>query len=244
MRNIDEYTREYEMLGFENRKVGFRRRVVIENIKKYPHDNILEIGCGLEPLFEYFDNYKKMTIVEPSSVFFKNARNQAQHDARIECIHAFVEEVVGQLQEDAFDMIIVSGLLHEVENPRIFLREIKRMCGLHTIVHINVPNAHSIHRLLGMEMSLIGNEFALSDANVKMQQHSVFSLNTLKMLVEEEGFHIIEEGSFFIKPFSSSQMEAGIQQGIFDESLLEGLYKLERHLPGFGSEIYINIFLK
>ncbi len=44
--------------------------------------------------------------------------------------------------------IICSGLLHEVEEPDKMIRDIFRLCGRETIVHINVPNANSIHRLV------------------------------------------------------------------------------------------------
>ena len=67
-----------------------------------------------------------------------------------------------------------------------------------TIIHINVPNANSFHRLLAVEMGLIENVFELSKNNVSFQQQNVFDLNKLIELVEKLDFKIIE--SFSISP--------------------------------------------
>ena len=59
-------------------------------------------------------------------------------------------------------------------------------------------------------------------------------------MVEQNGFVILDSGSYFIKPFSSSQMYEMINKGIIDAKVLDGLYGLSQYLPLYGSEIYIN----
>lgn len=51
MRDIDKYTQEYSKAGFEKYQVAYRRRKLLEIINKYLPQRILEIGCGMEPLF-------------------------------------------------------------------------------------------------------------------------------------------------------------------------------------------------
>lgn len=45
-------------------------------------------------------------------------------------------------------LMILSSLLHKVEDSQRFLRAVFKCCTENTVVHINVPNADSIHRLL------------------------------------------------------------------------------------------------
>lgn len=50
-------------------KTKFRRRKVLEITNSTKHDNILEIGCGLDSIGKYIDNYEKIYIVEPIQRF-------------------------------------------------------------------------------------------------------------------------------------------------------------------------------
>ncbi len=53
MRNIENYVEKYTKAGFEDYKVLYRRKKILEVIEKYHSKKILEIGCGMEPLFQY-----------------------------------------------------------------------------------------------------------------------------------------------------------------------------------------------
>ena len=52
---------------------------------------------------------------------------------------------------------------------------------------------------------------------------------------------MIGQGSYFIKPFAHAQMQQLQDIGMLDERMLDGLMGLEKHLPGLGSEIYLNL---
>ena len=74
MRDIDLYTKSYLNSDFEVYQVQYRRKKVIECIKKYSPSSVLEIGCGMNPLF-HDDRLGgiKFTVIEPSIEFYKNA---------------------------------------------------------------------------------------------------------------------------------------------------------------------------
>ena len=40
------------------------------------------------------------------------------------------------------------------------------------------------------------------------------------------------------------QMQKLIDSGYIDLDILKGLYKMEKYMPGLGSEIYINVKIK
>lgn len=139
-----------------------------------------------------------------------------------------------------FDMIICSSLLHEVEDPKSVLRAIASKCRKHTIVHVNVPNANSMHRRLGKAMGLIGDVHEHSENNIEYQQNIVFDKKRLKQMLQECGLEAFEEGGFFIKPFSHIQMSQMLQTGIIDERVLDGLNQLGICNPEYASEIWAN----
>lgn len=245
MRNLDQYQTAYGVLPFERYMVAYRRKKVLEQIEKYCHNSILEVGCGMEPLFLHFDDYERMTVVEPARMFYENAVKLAEarrgDERMVEVVSGFLEQSVERLKLRSYDMIIVSSLLHEVKAPDLLLRSVGELCAKQTVVHVNVPNAHSLHRLLAMEAGIIPDIFAKSEQQVTMQQSSVFSMDSIKELAEKCGFTVIEQGTYFPKLFTHGQLQAMLDQEILGEQVIEGMYGMEKYLPAYGAELYINI---
>jgi len=50
----------------------------------------------------------------------------------------------------------------------------------------------------------------------------------------------MDSGSYFIKPFTHAQMQQLIEAGILTTALIDGLIRMEQHLPGLGAEIFVN----
>ena len=201
MRDIEDYSQKYLVPGFENYKVYYRRKKILEIIDKYRPKHILEIGCGCQPLFQYVKNIP-FTIVEPSLEFYNNAVSMAQkcQGSHVAFFKGFFEDVASELKEN-YDMIICSSLLHEVESPEQLLEAIRSVCSDNTIIHINVPNANSLHRLLGKEIGILRDVQDMTQNNIDFQQHRVFDMESLVATLSKNGLKVIEQGSFFIKPF-------------------------------------------
>lgn len=244
MRDIIDYTEKYRDLGFERYQIYYRRKMILEFIEKYSPKRILEIGCGMDPLFQYIDSeYLLFTVVDPSIEFYQNAVNLSKHYNNV---GVYNEEFSPREEfiSNGYDFIICSSLLHEVENPSKMLSEIADICARRTVVHINVPNAFSLHRLIAYGASMINDVHDFSRRNVSFQQNTVFDLNALMDLARSCGFNIIESGSYFLKPFTHNQMQQAVDNGILDDQVMDGLYETGKILQGYGSEIYLNLRLK
>lgn len=119
---------------------------------------------------------------------------------------------------------------------------IRDICNEEAVVHINVPNEYSLHRLLAYKAGYIKQTSEKSERNIVLQQTSVFNLQTLKDVICKSiaGAEILDQGSYFVKPFTHGQMEKMLGSGIIDERVLDGLYELIEYIPEFGSEIFVN----
>ncbi|EPP8196537.1 class I SAM-dependent methyltransferase [Campylobacter lari] len=244
-RNIKQYTQNYinKEHSFEEIMVYYRRKKVLEILNKYNPKNILEIGCGLDSIFNYYKNFDKATIIEPSDIFYNKAINSLEKN-NIEIFNDFLENKIAILKNNDFDFIICSSLLHEVNNPDNFLKDILKICNKRTIIHINVPNSNSFHLLWAYESGLINKLGNLTKTAIKFQQNTTFDLNKLTQFVKNNmgsGCMILDSGSYFIKPFNHSKMLSCLENKIIDEKLLDGLYKLSDYMPDFGAEIFVNI---
>ena len=146
---------------------------------------------------------------------------------------------------ESYSVIVISGVLHEVEEPKKFLDTAIRLSTPDTTIILTVPNADSFHRVLAYESGLIKNVSELSQTNLRHQVHNVYNMEELMTLVNEVAVArnkqavFLERGSYFVKPFTHKQMTQCLNFGIFDEKILDGLNNMVKHMPDLGSEIYL-----
>lgn len=247
MRDMIDYANNYLVIPFEKWQVKYRRKKVIELLNKYKHDSLLEIGCGMEPIFLYYSQFQEFTVVEPSDLFYNNATEKVDENNlrdKVFLTKGTLEENIDLLKQKQYDHIIVSSLLHEVEKPFDFMLGVKKLCSANTMLHINVPNAKSLHRLVAFEAGMISDIYERSEQQKKMQQNSTFDIDSLSKFVADLGFIVVERGGYFPKLFTHSQMAKMLQYEIIDEKILDGIYGLGKYLPDFGSEVYVECKVK
>jgi 2-polyprenyl-3-methyl-5-hydroxy-6-metoxy-1,4-benzoquinol methylase len=240
-RNLAAYTEQYHRLPFEPIQAHFRRQRVLTEVARYAPRRLLEVGCGHLPLHTDLPGMH-ITVVEPAAEFAMNARSTIASGADVIVIEACLETV--NPPEEPFDMVVVSCLLHEVDDPQALLAAVSRMCGMDTVVHLNVPNSRSLHRLLATAMGLIDRPEAHSDTQSTMQQRGIYDLESLEAELYSAGFVVRERGSLFVKPFTHGQMQQLVDQKFMTQTMLNGLSRLAQTLPELGSEIWINANLR
>ncbi len=239
MRDIAKYEDEYLREGFEGKQVEYRRKKILSIINVCKTDRMIEIGCGAHPIFEFYDKFEKYVFFEPAKKLFDNAQRIKGNDQRI---LGFNENFDADIELGDFnpDIILCSSLLHEIENPQKMLEDIAKISCERTLIHINVPNANSFHRVLARSMGLISDVKDMSERNKILQQNRVYDMNGLTDAVEAAGLRVVEKGSYFIKPFTHSQMWTMLKEGIITDETLDGLYTMGENDTGVGSEIYVN----
>lgn len=236
----EQYAEQYESGSFETALVAIRRAQVIDAMARHPHKRVLEVGCGLEPLFSFASGWDAFTVVEPSADFVSNARALAAGRVGVRIVQGFLEDAAADIAATAPDFIAVSSLLHEVPDVHALLRGIRGVTRPDTVTHFNVPNMRSFHRLLAVEMGIITDVFEPSEMELRFQRQRRFDFESLVTLVESEGFRVVGSGSYFVKPFTHSQMQSMLDGGVIDDRVLRGLERMEKHLPGMGCEIYVD----
>jgi protein-L-isoaspartate O-methyltransferase len=239
-RDIAEYERAYRDSGFEAVQARFRKRLLLGLLERLRPERVLEVGCGLDSLANHWTAAARFVVVEPGKGFAQAARNDLADRADVEVIEAKIEDVEARAL-GPFDLILVSSLLHEAPDPGAILATLHGIADGGAVVHVNVPNANSFHRLLAVEMGLIQDATAMSDMQRKLQQQRVFTQQSLAALAKAQGFEVTEAGSYFVKPFTHDQMQRLQADGVMTPQMLEGLWGMARYMPDLGSEIFVNL---
>jgi SAM-dependent methyltransferase len=235
------YADQYARGTFETQLVTIRRRWVAEALSRYAHRRVLEIGCGLEPLFDHVTGWDEFVVVEPSAPFVARARELSAGREGIRIVHGFFGDEHAELAQFRPDFIAVSSLLHEVPDPHALLSAVHNAMADDTVTHFNVPNMRSFHRLLAVEMGLMRDVFEPSDMERRFQRRTRYDLASLRAIVEGAGFRVVRSGTYFVKPFTHAQMQAMMAGGIIDQRVLDGLDAMTRHLPDMGAEAFVDV---
>jgi 2-polyprenyl-3-methyl-5-hydroxy-6-metoxy-1,4-benzoquinol methylase len=241
--NITDYESDYIKNDFECYMVKIRQSNVLDCINKYKHDNILEVGCGTDLLFKQIVNLKKYTIVESSEYFCNIAKKECSPNIKV--INSSFEDYADSFEQfnDSFDVVILSSILHLIEDLDTFLKALKKVISKKTLIYINVPNINSLHRLIAIEIGLISNISEKAIGKTGEYKKHFFSESSLTTLLIRNNFKIINSGSYFIKPFSHRQMLGLLDKNIIEESVVDGLYKISKYFPNNGAELFFEIQL-
>ncbi len=237
MRNISDYRDNFLKLPFEREMENIRRTHVLKVLTEFKFKTVLEVGCGVDSIGNYLDNQAiDLTVVEPDPYFLKAGTEFIRNCTRF---NGFFEEFpVGE----KFDLIIVSCLLHEIKEPQIFLKHLSYFCGENTIVHINVPNSESLHRLAAVEMGMMkaSNE-PTTTQSLMQQSRSAYSMKDLIKEVELANFKIVSSGGYLLKANTHYQLSEMMKIGIINEEVLGAYVKLGERMPEIAAEIFINM---
>ena len=238
-RDMADYVKQYRSLPFEPIQIEYRRKLVLKQVELCRPKRLLEVGCGDQPLFTSLPSDMLISVVEPAQAFVDRARELAAGRSLVQVTQGLIESVA--LGDAEFDMVVLSCVLHEVPDPSVMLAAIRRLCARNATLHVNVPNAHSLRHLLAVAMGLISSPDHKSDTQQRMQQRNrPYDTQSLRAELSASGFCVIEQGSFFVKPFTHSQMQTLVDIGFMTSAMLEGLDKLINWMPDMGSEIWAN----
>ena len=214
-KDIQTYEQDYNDLPFEADQAYLRRLETLKLLDSYKPARMLEVGCGMKPIFTDFKSFSHMTVVEPAKGFASHARSLAeQHDlaGKVAVKQAFLEGA--GLEGGEFDTILLISLLHEVADPEVFLKKAVSLGQSGARYMLNVPNQMSFHRQLAVKLGLIKEESEISAQQVKLQQNRIFNRQNLTELSESVGLRVLDSYTGIFKPFTHEQMQKLMDQEI------------------------------
>ena len=233
--------RHQNNLGFERDLIGVRQNACLRCLKRVMPDKVLEAGCGpfllAERAFEEEVHVKQWDLIEPSHEFVVNARDRLSHHSWFHAHEGYLEDSIEQLNkpESGYDMILLSGLLHETSKPNVLIEAAKKIISTDGVLVITVPNANSFHRLLAVEMGIISDSKELSDRNKLLGQPLIYDEEKLITLLRSSGFKVIDCDGYFAKFLNNEHMQ--VLKEMLGDNFVDGLDKLGQNFPKNAAEI-------
>lgn len=214
--------------GFNAQLIKWRYEVLARH---FVGSTCLELGSSDgQGTVRLLDHFASVTAVD-GSVSASARLRQLQPDPRLTVVCSYFEDFD---VPERFDTIVAAHILEHVDNPaQVLSIAIKHLAPGGRIL-VDVPNANSLHRQLGVLMGMLETETSLNDADVSIGHQRVFTPDSFRAEITASGLLIENFGGIFLKLLSNSQTE---QQ--FDEFQLQGMAALGERFPELASEIYV-----
>ena len=198
----------------------------------------LELGCSdgqMTPrLLSYFD---KVVAVDGSSIQIDRLKKLFSSFAASLSLRTYaclVEDLPSHLPRgQKFDTVLACYLLEHVDDPVNILSVAKQFLHSDGVVIVVVPNANSIHRIVGQYMGLLKSRTDLSEQDLHDGHRRTYTMESLIADFYRAGLKVTTTGGVLLKPLPASQMS-----GLSTE-VEEGLYKAGQEFPGFCSSIFV-----
>ena len=191
--------------------------------------DVLQLGLGNGVIAKALDSIVKMQIiVEGSSKIIKDFSFIGKNTNFVESYFEDFDTT------EKFDLILANHVMEHVDDPVSLLHSMKKKLKPNGEMLITVPNANSIHRLIGVEMGLLNNKFDLNTSDINAGHQRVYDYDKLIEDVCSSGLNVTKSGGYNIKLVSLAQMKDWSQE------LLDAIFLVSKKMP---KEICSNIWL-
>jgi SAM-dependent methyltransferase len=172
------------------------------------------------------------TIVEGSAARIDELRADGTLGEAVEVVQAYFEDYVPPRALDAVEMGFV---LEHVADPAALVGRYAGFLAPGGLLAIAVPNARSLHRLVGHRAGLLDDLYRLSEHDIALGHRRYFDLDSLRRLVEGAGLRVGACEGILLKCLTTSQL-ARLDLG---PRVLEAFCEVGTGFPEIANAIYL-----
>jgi SAM-dependent methyltransferase len=218
----EAYSEDF-MFHDENRlMLSWYSRRIIKVIRAVSRTIVLEPGSLLD----------KYIIIEGSRKIIEEFTNEVELPENVSVKNVLFEEFS---TGEKFDVIEMGFVLEHIDDPQGLIRKYKDFLRPQGSIFIAVPNARSLHRVIGNRAGLLDDLYSLSKHDLELGHKRYFDKESLTKIVLESGLKILNTEGIFLKPFSTSQ----IRSLNLPQEVLDALFSTAVDSPDISNAIYV-----
>ena len=183
---------------------------IIQKATVFDSVDMLSLGIGHGTVSqaiirELEKRLKRYVIVEGSRDIIEAYNDEFKPGHHVELIHSYFENYH---TDHLFDVIEMGFILEHVDDPEYILKHYRPFLKKNGIVFISVPNAKSLHRLIGKKAGLLKDVFQLSDYDLQLGHKRYFDLESIKETIKKSGLKVVSTEGVFLKPVTTDQLRS------------------------------------
>ncbi len=216
-------------------------KATLEQILRRTRDmealRLLSLGVGhryvvkglLDALGKRLHRY---VIVEGSPEIIELFNQELMPPPHLDLVHSYFEDFE---TDERFDIIEMGFILEHVDDPGAVLGRFRQFLAPGGRIMIAVPNAHSLHRLIGHQAGLMDDVHSLSASDRALGHRRYFDPAQLEALIIQHGLEIVGRAGLMFKPFTTAQLAALN----LDERILEAMNEIGFALPDVCNGLFV-----
>lgn len=182
---------------------------IVESLRGRTSLRLLSLGIGGQTVSATLReqvNPVEYHIVEGAAEIIEAYRQATHPPASTTIHHAYFEEV--KLPAAGFDAIEMGFVLEHVDDPGLVLRRFRGFLKPGGTLFTAVPNARSLHRLLGHAAGFLADLYSLSPSDRELGHKRYFDAESFAELVEQSGYTIDARFGLVLKPLTTGQLQS------------------------------------
>ncbi len=243
--NLDNYNQSYnaefkhndENLWGLERYANYMKNAIRKNHSK----SILSLGIGHQVVSDILSNELNFSvegydILEGSQAIIDKFVKNEEHKEKINVILTYFENYESAKK---YDIIEMGFVLEHVDDPQEIINKYKNFLSPNGKMYIAVPNANSLHRLIGYEAGLLSDVHNLSEYDLQLGHKRYFDMDILSQMIHNSGLKITDKKGILLKPITTSQMKELDWNG----NVINALLNLGEQFPEISNSIVIETAL-
>lgn len=239
--NLDQYVDAYRGdFPFADENLDMLRAYAayfLDSVGERARSDVLSLGIGYQVVSQSIvrglgSRLASYTIVEGSRAVIEEFLMEWPLESRPEIVEAYFESFAPVRQFDAIEMGFV---LEHVDDPALVVRRFKTFLKPGGFIGMAVPNARSLHRLIGHEAGLLDDVYRLSAEDRQLGHKRYFDLDSFRRLVESEGLAVRRARGIMMKPVTTAQLRSLNLR----PEVVRALYTVADGLPTISNGIYL-----
>lgn len=229
--NLDDYRQAYTPQFAYHHDEGLLLRAyssaVVEKLRGRAGLRLLSLGIGGQTVSATLrDRLKPVEyhIVEGSAEIIRAYTQATNPPDNVIIHHAYFEKV--ELPAAAFDAIEMGFVLEHVDDPALILRRFRGFLKPQGMLFTAVPNARSLHRLLGHSAGFLPDLYALSPSDRALGHKRYFDAGSFRSLVEESGYVVTQQSGLVLKPLTTAQLQSLSLDPLIEQAFIDVGYPL------------------
>ncbi len=240
--NLNDYIPAYDeqfKFKFENELYLRKFASIIKNdLLENQIKNYLSLGIGHNIVSDTIINeglknnlIENYYVIDGSSTMIEKFRLKYDH-CNLHIIETYFEDYEPSLK---FDRIEMGFILEHVDDPIFILKKYKEYLLPNGKIHIAVPNARSLHRLIGHYAGLLKNVYEISEYDKMLGHKRYYDIDKIKEDIIKAGLKITDVRGLMLKPITWDQM-VSLK---FNENIFNALLVIGEKYPEIANCIYL-----
>jgi SAM-dependent methyltransferase len=211
--------------------------LIVASLRESAPRTMISLGIGqkvvcsrlIREVAPTLDHY---VIVEGSQAAIGELRSEVELPPSVDPVHAYFEDYE---PDEAVDAVEMGFVLEHVEDPSVVVERYARFLKPGGRAYIAVPNATSLHRVIGHEVGLLDSVYRLSAEDHALGHRRYYDVATLLEQIAAAGLVAERVEGIYLKPLTTSQMRSlGLSADVMRAFMRAGV-----RYPALSNAVYV-----